>query len=101
MADNSLISIVDDDDSIRKATKRLIESVGLSVADFVSAEEFLASGRPYDSDGLILDVRLPGISGLELQSRLLDSDCPVPTIFITAHGDAEVRARALEAGARN
>jgi two-component system, NtrC family, response regulator AtoC len=96
---NSLISIVDDDDSIRKATKRLVESVGLSVADFSSAEEFLASGRPHDSAGLILDVRLPGISGLELQSRLLDSDCHVPIIFITAHGDAEVRARALEAGA--
>jgi len=64
MANEALISIVDDDESIRKATKRLIESVGLRVQDFGSAEEFLSSGDPNNSAYLILDVRLPGMSGL-------------------------------------
>lgn len=99
MADGALISIVDDDDSIRKATKRLIQSVGLRVEDFASAEEFLSSGRPKDSACLILDVRLPGMSGLELQSELATSEVTVPIIFITAHGDNETRAKALNAGA--
>jgi two-component system response regulator AtoC len=99
MANEALISIVDDDDSIRKATKRLIESVGLRVEDFASAEEFLSSGRPKDSSCLILDIRLPGVSGLELQNELVTAALEVPIIFITAHGDSETRARALEAGA--
>jgi DNA-binding NtrC family response regulator len=99
VADETLISIVDDDESIRKATKRLIESVGISVEDFASAEDFMISGRPQDSTCLILDVRLPGISGLELQNQLRTRDYRVPIIFITAHGDAEARTRALEAGA--
>jgi DNA-binding NtrC family response regulator len=99
MVDNALISIVDDDESIRKATKRLIESVGVRVEDFASAEEFLSSGRPDKSSCLILDVRLPGMSGLELQSHLRTSDSKVPIVFVTAHGDAAVRARALEGGA--
>jgi DNA-binding NtrC family response regulator len=99
MADGALISIVDDDDSIRNATKRLIESVGLRVEEFASAEEFLSSGRPKDSACLILDVRLPGMSGLELQNELATSEVTVPIIFITAHGDNETRANALNAGA--
>jgi two-component system response regulator AtoC len=99
MPENVLISLVDDDESIRKATKRLIQSVGLQVDDFASAEEFLVSGRPQDSSCLILDLRLPGMNGLELQSRLLAFNCTVPIVFITAHGDEQVRARALEAGA--
>ena len=74
MGDHALISIVDDDESIRKATKRLIQSVGLVVEDFASAEDFLSSGHPQDSACLILDVQLPGISGLELQSLLQASD---------------------------
>jgi two-component system, NtrC family, response regulator AtoC len=99
MADEALISIVDDDESIRKATKRLIESVGICVEDFASAEDFMIAGRPQDSTCLILDVRLPGISGLDLQNQLRACDSTVPIIFITAHGDAEARTRALEAGA--
>jgi DNA-binding NtrC family response regulator len=99
MADDALISIVDDDESIRKATKRLIESVGLRVEDFASAEAFLNSGHPDKSACLILDVRLPGKSGLELQSQLRALGSKVPIVFITAHGDAAVRARALEGGA--
>ena len=99
MADDALISIVDDDESIRKATKRLIESVGLRVEDFASAEDFLSFGRPEDSVCLILDIRLPGMSGLELQHELGTAGVEVPIIFITAHGDSQTRAQALEAGA--
>src|SRR6267378_3404950 len=99
MPHGAVISIVDDDESIRKAIKRLIESVGLTVEDFPSAEDFARFGRPQDSACLILDVRLPGISGLELQSQLIASNCQVPNIFITAHGDEQMRARALKAGA--
>jgi two-component system response regulator AtoC len=99
MVDNALISIVDDDESIRKATKRLLESVGVQVEDFASAEEFLISGSSDNSACLILDVRLPGMSGLELQNQLRALGARVPIVFITAHGDAAVRARALEGGA--
>jgi two-component system response regulator AtoC len=99
MPHGAVISIVDDDESIRKATKRLIESVGLTVEDFPSAEDFARFGRPQDSACLILDVRLPGISGLEVQSQLIASKSQVPIIFITAHGDEQMRARALKAGA--
>src|SRR5882724_3512673 len=99
MTNHALISIVDDDESIRKATKRLIESVGLRVEEFASAEEFLSFGRPEDSVCLILDIRLPGMSGLELQRELGTAGVEVPIIFITAHGDSETRAQALEAGA--
>src|SRR6266850_1370288 len=99
MGDHALISIVDDDESIRKATKRLIQSVGLVVEDFTSAEDFLSSGHPQDSACLILDVQLPGISGLELQNLLQASDFRLPIVFITAHGDAHIRIKALERGA--
>jgi two-component system response regulator AtoC len=99
MGDHALISIVDDDESIRKATKRLLQSVGLVVEDFTSAEDFLSSGHPQDSACLILDVQLPGISGLELQSLLQASDFRLPIVFITAHGDAHIRIKALEGGA--
>src|SRR6267142_573277 len=99
MPHGAVISIVDDDESIRKATKRLIESVGLTVEDFPSAEDFARFGRPQDSACLILDVRLPGISGLEVQNQLIASKCQVPIIFITAHGDEQMRARALKVGA--
>lgn len=99
MVKDALISIVDDDESIRKATKRLVESVGFGVEDFASAEEFLSFGHPDQSACLILDVRLPGASGLELQRQLRASESKVPIVFVTAHGDAAVRAKALEAGA--
>lgn len=99
MADGVIISIVDDDESLRKAIKKLIKSAGLGVEEFSSAEDFLQSARWKGSACLILDVRLPGMSGLELQSKLAASDCRVPIIFISGHGDGHTRARVLEAGA--
>ena len=89
------VSVVDDDVSVRKSLDRLIRSARLEVKVFASAEEFLDSDHPCDTDCLILDVRLPGISGIELHRRLLAANCNVPVIFITAHGSDD-RAR-LEA----
>jgi FixJ family two-component response regulator len=99
MADGVIISIVDDDESVRRAIKRLLGSFELYAEDFASAEDFLISGRSEDSACLILDVSLPGMSGLELQSSLVASNCRLPIIFISAGGDEPMRARALEAGA--
>jgi FixJ family two-component response regulator len=99
LTDDVVISVVDDDESLRNAIKRLIESVGMSVEDFASAEDFLDSGRARDSSCLILDMQLPGMSGLELHNQLADSNSPVPIIFISAHGDDPARTQALEAGA--
>ena len=95
-----IISVVDDDQSVRESLSSLIRSVGLSVRLYGSAEEFLGSGAVGETDCLILDVRMPGMSGLELQ-RLLNPTHPrLPVVFITAHGsDDEVRARALSEGA--
>jgi FixJ family two-component response regulator len=89
----ALVSVVDDDLSVRKSLTRLIRSARLEVKAFASAEEFLDSDRRCDADCLILDVRLPGISGIELHHHLLATDCNVPVIFITAHGSDD-RARA-------
>jgi FixJ family two-component response regulator len=86
------ISVVDDDASVRKSLDRLIRSARLGVKVFASAEEFLDSDRPCDADCLILDVCLPGISGIELHRHLLATNCRVPVIFITAHGSDD-RAR--------
>ena len=80
-----IISVVDDDISVRKSLGRLIRSVRLDVKVFASAEEFLNSDDPCSANCLILDVRLPGMSGIELHHRLLASKCNVPVIFITAH----------------
>jgi two-component system, NtrC family, response regulator AtoC len=99
LTSGDMISVVDDDESVRKATKRLMNSVGLEVEDFACAEDFLASDRSRDSACLILDLRLPGMSGLELQTRLADENSTVPIIFISGHGDGQARARALHAGA--
>jgi FixJ family two-component response regulator len=95
----TLISIVDDDESIRTALKRLFRSAGFDVAIFGSAEEFLTSGDLQDSACLILDLRMPGMDGLELQHRLIASDCQIPIVFLTAHTDEHARAQALKAGA--
>ena len=92
------ISVVDDDESMREALKALIGSMGLSVDDFSSAEDFLNSGRS-QPDCLILDVMMPGLSGWDLQQRLRADKQLVPIIFITAHYSEKERARALEAGA--
>lgn len=94
-----VISIVDDDQSVREAIESLIKSVGYIAKVFPSAGEFLSSGHLDDTGCLILDVQMPGMSGLELQSRLMASKSRVPIIFISAHSDAEARARALKAGA--
>jgi FixJ family two-component response regulator len=94
-----LISIVDDDDSLRNSLNNLIRSVGFGVQGFSSAEAFLNSIQQYDTACLILDVRMPGMSGLDLQRRLVATNCRIPIIFITSHGDDNARTRALEAGA--
>jgi len=99
MPSSSLISIVDDDDSVRESLSGLIRSVGFRVMVFASAEEFLNSNHLSDTDCLILDVRMPGMNGLDLQRRLAASHMSIPLIFITAHGDEEARVRALNGGA--
>ena len=93
------ISIVDDDASIREALKSLMRSIRLNAEAFASAEEFLASERVHETDCLILDVILPGMSGFELQSHLNTERHHIPIIFITAHSDEASRHRALTAGA--
>jgi FixJ family two-component response regulator len=99
MSNPPLISVVDDDESVRESLSGLIRSVGFGVMVFASAEEFLSSNRLLDTDCLILDVRMPGMNGLELQRRLATSHMSIPVIFITAHGDEEARVRALNGGA--
>ena len=95
-----LISVVDDDHSVRESLARLIRSVGFSVQVFESAEAFLSGSHGRQGDCLILDIRMPGMNGLELQRALSATDRELPVIFITAHGsDNEVRARAVGAGA--
>jgi FixJ family two-component response regulator len=94
-----LVAIVDDDHSMRGALQGLLKAVGVSSQAFASAEEFLKSGQQHQTACLISDIRMPGISGLELQARLNAEHCRIPTIFITAHGDAQMRMRALRAGA--
>jgi len=96
---HEVISIVDDDASIRRATKRLIQSADLVVEDFGSAEEFLLSGRSQNSACLILDLQLSGMSGLDLQSQLQISNPRLPIIFISASADEMSTARALRSGA--
>jgi len=94
-----LIAIIDDDTSVRRSLKRLIASFGLSVKGFGSAEEFLQSGHLHDAKCLVLDVRLPGMSGVECQQRLAGEGPRIPIVFITAHGDEATREQALEDGA--
>ena len=95
----ALISVVDDDDSVRESLRGLLRSVTFGVEVFASAEEFLSSDRLRETDCLILDVRMPGMSGLELHRRLVSSHPCMPVIFITAHGDEELRSRVLRSGA--
>jgi len=94
-----LISVVDDNESVRESLRGLIRSVGYSVAVFASAEDFLASSRLAETKCLILDVRMPGMNGFELQRHLAASEYQVPIVFITAHGDEKSRIQALEDGA--
>jgi FixJ family two-component response regulator len=94
-----LVAILDDDDSVRSALQGLLEAVGLSAQAFASSEEFLNSGQQHRIACLIADIRMPGMSGLELQARLNAERCRIPIIFITAHGDEKMRMQALRAGA--
>ena len=93
------MAVVDDDDLMRNALQGMLKSVGLPSRAFASAEEFLTSGQQHETGCLIADIRMPGMSGLELQARLNAECCRIPTIFITAHGDAKMRMQALRAGA--
>jgi FixJ family two-component response regulator len=94
-----LVAIVDDDDSMRNALQGLLKSVELPAQSFASAEEFLTSGQYHQVACLIADIRMPGMSGLELQAKLNAERCRIPIIFITAHGDEKMRMQALRAGA--
>ncbi len=94
-----MIYVVDDDASICKAMTRLMKSAGLSVQTFTSAEAFLNSVQPTESDCLLVDVQMPGMSGLELQRQLVRSGIRVPVIFITAFDDDQVRQQARQGGA--
>jgi FixJ family two-component response regulator len=94
-----LVAIVDDDELMRGALQGLLKAVGLPAQAFSSAEEFLKSGVHRDTACLIADIRMPGMSGLELQAKLNAEHRRIPTIFITAHGDTKMRMQALRAGA--
>jgi FixJ family two-component response regulator len=96
---NKLVAIVDDDQSVRVALEGLLRSAGLTARAFQSAEEFMGSGQQFQVACLIADIRMPGMSGLELQAKLNAEHCRIPIVFITAHGDAQMRMQALRAGA--
>lgn len=94
-----LISVVDDDASVRKTTKLLIESFGYRAVVFDSAETFLKSGQLNDTSCLVVDVQMPGMNGLQLQSHLASEGCSIPIIFISAYGNKESRRQAMQGGA--
>jgi FixJ family two-component response regulator len=96
---NKLVAIVDDDEAVRIALEGLLRSAGLTARAFESAEKFIDSGQQLHTACLITDIRMPGMSGLELQAQLNAEKCRVPIVFITAHGDAQMRMQALRAGA--
>ena len=94
-----MISIVDDDHAVRVATTSLVRSMGYNVSAFASADEFLKSARLHDTSCLITDIHMPGLSGIELQDRLIADGHRMPIVFITAFPEERLRARALAAGA--
>jgi FixJ family two-component response regulator len=98
-SDRPVVYIVDDDLSVRDALRNLCRSIGLAVQTFATAREFLESRRPEAPSCLVLDVRLPGPSGLDLQRQLIRADIQIPIIFITGHGDIQMSVRAMKAGA--
>ena len=93
------ISIVDDDEAVREGIERLMQSHGYNARTFASAEEFLNSGEIHDTSCLITDLQMPGLSGIDLQDRLIAQGHRFPIIFITAYPEESVRARAMKAGA--
>lgn len=99
MPKTRVLAMVDDDPSVRNATGRLLKSFGFTVEVFASGEEFLLSGSLRITSCLVLDVQMPGMSGLQLQSHLAAAGYRIPIIFITAYPDERTRAQALEAGA--
>ena len=96
---DAMVFVVDDDAPMRESLKNLIRSVGLRVELFATAQEFLRSKRPDQPSCLVLDVRLPGLSGLDLQRRTGDAGIEIPIVFITGHGDIPMSVRAMKAGA--
>ena len=96
---DSIVFVIDDDPSVRSAITSLIRSVGMRVESFPSAQEFMVSKRPDAPACLVLDVRMPGVSGLDLQRELADAHIRIPIIFITGHGDIPMSVRAMKAGA--
>src|SRR5882672_8389192 len=100
MSENGgVVFVVDDDAGMRRALEDLIRAVGLEVEGFASAQEFLSRKRPDVPGCLVLDVRLPGLSGLDLQKRLIHSAMEIPIVFITGHGDIPMTVKAMKAGA--
>ena len=99
MIEHATVFVIDDDASVREALRSLIRSVGLQVGLFGSPREFMESKRPDVPSCIVLDVRLPGKSGLEFQRELIESNVHIPIIFVTAHGDITMSVRAMKAGA--
>jgi len=99
LASDPVISIVDDDASVREATKALVRSLGYAAATFASGEEFLRSDRVDETSCLITDLQMPGMTGIELQRRLIADGRHLPIIFVTAFPEAQARTQALAAGA--
>ena len=93
------IAIVDDDEAVREATENLVRSLGYHASTFASADEFLKSEQVHDTSCVITDLQMPGLSGIDLQDRLIDHGHRIPIIFITGHPDDSIRARAMKAGA--
>ena len=98
-SEDRFVAIVDDDDSVRDTLQGLLKSVGFPSRAFESAEQFLGSGHHRETACLITDIRMPGMSGLELQEKLNAEPCRIPIIFITAHGDSKMRMQAMREGA--
>ena len=94
-----MVAVVDDDEAFRAALQRLLKSAGFSVRSFASAKEFLDCDQYRETGCLIADIRMPGMSGLDLQAKLNAEHCPIPIIFITAHGDETLRLQAVRGGA--
>lgn len=95
----ALVVVIDDDPDIRNALQGLLETVDLQAALYATASEFLASKRPQGPCCIVVDVRLPGLSGLDFQQQLARENIPIPVIFITGHGDIPMSVRAMKAGA--
>jgi FixJ family two-component response regulator len=94
-----MVAVIDDDEAFRAALQRLLKAAGFPVRSFASAEDFLKSGQQHETGCLITDIRMPGMSGLDLQAKLSAEHCRIPTIFITGHGDEKMRLQAMRGGA--